>query len=88
MIAMMMGVKNILYRLLGCLLDIRQTGLCATWKIGIHDNQIIFHLNPNVVAVTFVFKLALTKPNPWGNEFHLPGGRLSFMMRRHQPGNS
>ena len=88
MITVVMRVKNILYRFLSCLFDIRQTGLRTTWEIGVYHNQVIFHLNPNVVAMTFVFELSFTEPDPRSNQLYISRGRLGLMMRCHQPGNS
>ena len=64
MVAVMMGIENILHRLGGDALDVGHGGAGAVREVGIDHDQIVFHFDDDVVAVAEVFEVAFAEPHP------------------------
>jgi len=88
MVSMMMGVKDIFHRLLGGLLDICKASLCAAGIVGVHDNQIILHLDPDIVAVTLFDNFTLSEPNSRADLLHISRSCFHFLTRACEPKSS
>ena len=80
MIAVMMRVEDVLDRLRGGLLDIEQAGLRAAREIRIHDDHVVLHLDPDVVAVALVFDFSFAKPDAGRNHLHVAGRRAKIAL--------
>src|SRR5215475_7886953 len=72
MIAVMVGVENVFHRLGGDALAIGEGGARATRIVGVDYEQVVFHLDDDVVAVALVH-ITLAEPDARSNVFHLIG---------------
>src|SRR5262249_60688816 len=37
---------------------------CAAWKIGVHDDEVVAHLDDDVVAMTLALEVSFAEPHP------------------------
>ena len=75
-IAVMVRIEDVLHRLAGEPFDIGQRGAGAAWKVGVHHDQVVLHLDDDVVAVAQVHQVALAEPYPRHDLFHRPRLRI------------
>ena len=82
MIAVMMRIEDVLYRFRGNRLDVRHERPCAARVVRVHDNQIIGHLDDDVIAMAELIQIALAKPHAWNDL--LNGFQLGVGAGRHE----
>src|SRR5215469_3551083 len=63
MIPVMMRVENIFYWLGGDFLGVGDGGARATGKVGIDDDEIVLHLDDDVIAMPFMHEVAFAEPD-------------------------
>ena len=64
MIAVVVRIEDVLHRLGRNLLDIREGGPCPAGEVGVHHDQVVLHLDDDVVAVAEILQIALAEPDP------------------------
>ena len=72
---MMVGVEDILHRFGRDLFRVGHSEPRAAWEIGIHNNEVILHLDDDVVAVSEILDIAFPEPNARHDLFCRPGFR-------------
>src|SRR5260370_32191722 len=73
MVAVVVGVEDVLHGLAGNLLGGVHRGASAARKIRIHHDEVILHLDDGVVAMSQGLDFAFAKPHAWNNLFYGAG---------------
>src|SRR5437016_2062495 len=76
MVAVMVRVENILHRLVGDALGRLHGQARADGVVGVHHDEVILHLDEDVVAVTLPLDVALAEPDAGGDQLDLIGLRV------------
>src|SRR6185503_16159727 len=84
-VTVMVSVKHVLYGLFRCFLDIRHASFRTTGEVGVDNNQVVLHLDPDIVAVTLLLDLALAEPNARSNLLYVACSGLDGRARRGAP---